>query len=76
MPVALRGGPDDHLSGLARRGKPGGVPVFDQLPLGHLDAVPDLGHGGQNSPLPLVGAQPGQAVLAGQLDVDAEAVGQ
>ena len=76
VPVALRRGADDHLGGLARRGKPGGVAVFCQLAAALPDAVPDLGHGGQDGPLFLVGTQAAEAGLAGQLDVDAQPVGQ
>ena len=76
MLVALRGGPNDHLGGLARRGKPGSVLILHQLPLGLSDAVPDLGHGGQNGLFLLVGAQFMEAVLAGQLNIHRKPVGQ
>ena len=76
VPVALRGGPYDHLGGLARRGKPWGVAVELQLLFGGGDAVPDLLHGGKNSLAPLVRGQPGQALGAGQLDIHAQPVRQ
>ncbi len=47
-----------------------------QLPPAGLNAIPDLGHGGQDGGLGLVGRQAAQTLLAGQLDVDGQAVGQ
>ena len=76
VPVALRRGADNHLGGLPRRGEAGGVAEPGQLPPAGLNAIPDLGHGGQDGGLGLVGRQAAQALLAGQLDVDGQAVGQ
>ena len=74
--VALRGGPHDHLGGLARRGEAGGVAEEAQLLPGAEDAVPDLPHGGEDGGLALVRGQPLQRRLGGQLDVHAQPVAQ
>ena len=76
LPVALRRGADDHLGGLPCRGEPGGVSELGQLRLGGGDAVPDLGHGGQDVGLFLVRSQQSQGGFRGQLNVDAEPVRQ
>ena len=76
VPIALRGGPHDHLGGLPRRGKFRRVAVELQLRLGLGGPVPDLGHGGENGGPALVRGQQAQGGLGGQLDVDAQAVRQ
>ena len=76
VPVALRGGSYDHLGGLPRRGEAGSPAGQAKLLPGDGDAVPDLGHRGQNGLFALVWGQQGQAALAGQLDVHGQAVGQ
>ena len=76
LPVALRGGPHNHLGGLARRGEPGGVAVQLELPPGGGDAIPNLSHRDKNVLLLFVRGQEGQAFGAGKLDIYAHPVGQ
>ena len=56
--------------------KRGGAPVPGQGLAGLPNVVPDLPHGAQDGPLFLVRGQQAQALLRGELDVDAEPVGQ
>ena len=75
LPVAFGGGANDHLGGLPGRDELGRVAVGCQGVAVFLDAVPDEPHGGQDFLLALLGRQQLQALLRGQLDVDAHAVG-
>ena len=76
VPVALRGGPNDHLGALPRRGEAGGVAVQRQLVPAAQNAPLNLPHGPQDGQAALVRSQGGQAALRGQFDVHAEPVGQ
>ena len=76
MPVSFRRSANDHLGALPGRGKGLRAPVEHHLffALGALHR--DLTHGAQDGGLFLVWGQRRQARLAGQLDIDREAVCQ
>ena len=76
MVIRLRRGSHDHLGALPGGGKLGRFAVEGQLlPVGG-PLRRDLLHGAENGVPPLVRGQQLQAVLAGQLDIDAQPVGQ
>ena len=64
-------GADDELGALAGGGEAGGF----LLGAGFVDAQAHAAHGAADAGHVLLGRQPGQAGLAGELDVDAEPVG-
>ena len=76
MPVALRGGPHNHLGRLSRRSKAGGVAVEGKLLFRGGNTVPNLAHRGENSVLFLIWGQQSQTGGTGQFDVYREPVGQ
>ncbi|MPN57479.1 hypothetical protein SDC9_205173 [bioreactor metagenome] len=74
--IALGAGPDDHLRGLPGRGKPR-RPAAQAERLRAQRCFPrDLPHRRKDGFPLFVGSQAVQAVFAGQLHVDAHAVGQ
>ena len=74
MIICFRGSTHDHLGALARRGKSGGLAVERHLfPVGG-PLHRDLLHGPEDGVAALVGGEKMEALLAGQLDVDADTV--
>ena len=67
---------DDHLRALSGWGEAGRVPVERHFVLRLFDAVGDLSHRAQHVLAALVGRKALETLLRGQLDVDAQPVGQ
>ena len=76
MAVCLRRRPDDHLGALPSRRKRLGPAVEHHLLFALRTLHCDLPHGAQDRSFLFVGGQRGQARLAGQLDIDRQAVRQ
>ena len=76
MVVCLGRCADDHLGALAGRGELGSMAVEGQLPFALLARHRDLLYGPEDGVAALVGGEKMEALLAGQLDIDAEAVGE
>ena len=76
MAIRLRRRTNDHLGALPSRCKSRRVPVYRQLPLALGALHSDLPHGAQDRRFLFIRGQLVQADLAGQLDIDREAVRQ